>query len=295
MQVLHKPVMCQEVLGYLALGQGDIVLDCTVGLGGHAQEILSRISPKGKLIGIDKDKEALAIARENLKAFSNNTELIHADFRNLDLVLKKINLNKVDAMLFDLGLSSFQLSNPERGFSFQYEGPLDMRMDKQSYISAYDLVNNLTEKELSSILETFGEERFHNRIAHFLVKERIRCPISTTKQLAVIIAKAVGRYGYQRIHPATRSFQALRIAVNRELEALSEALKKSIDFLKRGGRICVISFHSLEDRIAKVSFKNLAAQGKLKIITKKPIRSSFAEIKENPRARSAKLRVAERL
>ena len=295
MQVLHKPVMCQEVLGYLVLQEGDIILDATIGLGGHAREILSKITPGGRLIGIDHDKDALEIACENLKIYNNDIELVHGDFRNLDKILKKLNLNRVDGMLFDLGVSSFQLDNPERGFSFQVDGPLDMRMDKTSYISAYDLVNNLTEKELALILETFGQERFHNRIAHYLVKERKNNPIETTKELSRIILRAIGRHSYQKIHPATRSFQALRIAVNRELEALSEGLGKSIDFLKSGGRICVISFHSLEDRIVKTVFKDLANKGILKIITKKPVRANFSETKDNPRSRSAKLRVAERL
>ncbi|MEW6170111.1 MAG: 16S rRNA (cytosine(1402)-N(4))-methyltransferase RsmH [Candidatus Omnitrophota bacterium] len=295
MQVLHKPVMCQEVLGYLLLQEGDIILDATIGLGGHAREILSKITPGGRLIGVDHDKDALKIACENLKTYINDIELVHGDFRNLDKILKKLNLNKVDGMLFDLGVSSFQLDNPERGFSFQVDGPLDMRMDKTNYISAYDLVNNLTEKELALILETFGQERFHNRIAHYLVEERKNSPIETTKELSRIILRAIGRHSYQKIHPATRSFQALRIAVNRELEALSEGLGKSIDFLRSGSRICVISFHSLEDRIVKTVFKDLANKGILKIITKKPVRANFSETKDNPRSRSAKLRVAERL
>jgi 16S rRNA (cytosine1402-N4)-methyltransferase len=288
--------MYREVINYLNLKPGDIVVDATVGTGGHSALILKHITPGGKLIGIDKDIESINVCREQLKEFQGSYELVYSDFRDIDRVLKEININKVDAMLFDLGISSFQLQDTRRGFSFQSEGPLDMRMDKAGFISAYDLVNNLNQEEISTLLRTFGQERWHNRISRYLVKEREKSPIATTAQLADLVVKAVPyNYRYHRIHPATRTFQALRIAVNRELEALDEALNKAIELLDNNGRICAISFHSLEDRIVKLNFRKFTAQSKLKLITKKPQRPLVDEVKENPSSRSAKLRVAERI
>lgn len=294
--VLHIPVMSKEVIEVLSVKNGDIVVDCTIGTGGHAEELLKMISPKGRLIGIDRDIDSIALARERLNNIHNNVELAHDDFRNLDIVLDKLHIKEVDAFLFDLGVSSFQLDNPERGFSLKSNGPLDMRLDKESYISAYDLVNHLSEQEISSILKTFGEERFHNRIANFLVKERTSKPISTTQELSDIILKAIPyRYQSHKIHPATRTFQAFRIAVNRELEALEIALEKAISYLKQKGHICVISFHSLEDRIVKEKFRQFSRNSSLKIITKKPLRPTFDEMHHNLRSRSARLRAAERI
>ena len=288
--------MSKEVIEVLSLKSGDIVVDCTIGTGGHAEELLKMISPKGRLIGIDRDVESLALAKERLNNFHYNLELVHDDFRNLDVILNKLNVKEADAFLFDLGVSSFQLDNPERGFSLKFNGPLDMRLDKESYISAYDLVNHLSEGEISSILKTFGEERFHNRIASFLVKERSVKPISTTQDLTDVVLKAIPyRYQSHKIHPATRAFQAFRIAVNRELEALDIALDKAIHFLKRKGRICVISFHSLEDRIVKEKFRKFSIAGELKLITKKPLRPAIDEMRKNIRCRSARLRAAERI
>ena len=287
--------MYREVINYLNLKPGDIVVDATVGTGGHSVLILEHITPGGRLIGIDKDIESINVCREQLKRFGGSYELVYSDFRDIDQVLKEMNINKVDAILFDLGISSFQLQDTRRGFSFQSEGPLDMRMDKAGFISAYDLVNNLNQEEISILLRTLGQERWHNRIARYLVKEREKSPIATTAQLADLVVKAVPyNYRYHRIHPATRTFQALRIAVNRELEALDEALNKAIELLDLNGRICAISFHSLEDRIVKLKFRKFAAQSKLKLITKKPQRPLVDEVKENPSSRSAKLRVAER-
>ncbi len=294
--VLHIPVMNKEVISAVSPKNGDIVVDCTIGTGGHAEEVLKMISPKGRLIGIDRDIDSLTIAKERLNNFSHNLELVHDDFRNLDIILNKLHVKEADAFLFDLGISSFQLDNPERGFSLKFNGPLDMRLDKESYISAYDLINHLSEQEISSILKTFGEERFHNRIASFLVKERAAKPISTTQDLTDVIFKAIPyRYQGSKIHPATRTFQAFRIAVNRELEALDIALEKAMQFLKQKGRICVISFHSLEDRIVKEKFRKFFKGGTLKIITKKPLRPSSEEVRQNLRCRSAKLRAAERI
>lgn len=294
-QTLHRPVMLKEVLEYLKLTPGMIVVDATVGCGGHALEILERITPAGKLIGIDRDSESLEIARANLKGFGDAVNLVYGDFRHLDKILASQNIDRVEAILFDLGLSMTQLSNPQRGFSFQQEGPLDMRMDRNSFICAYDLINNLNEEEISSLLWSFGQERFHNRIAHQLVRERQKSPISSTSQVANIVIKAMPHhYRFGRIHPATRTFQAIRIAVNRELEALDEGLKKAIDLLKPGGCIVVISFHSLEDRVVKINFRQSSFEGRLKIITPKPIRPSIEEIGLNPSSRSAKLRAGQK-
>lgn len=291
----HKPVMCVEAIDCLRLKPGLTVVDATIGTAGHASKILEAIAPSGRLIGIDRDADSLAIAEENLKRYKNNVTLVHSDFRNIDKVLDSLNIGQVDGILFDLGVSSYQLDTKERGFSFRYDAPLDMRMDKTSYIAAYDLVNNLTEKEISDILWSFGQERWHKPIAKHLVRERLGVPVSTTAQLRDIVLKAIPRkFGRSRIHPATRTFQALRIAVNRELEALEEALSKVPRFLKKGGVISVISFHSLEDRIVKHNFKDLGQEGIYQVITKKPITPEEGEVADNPRARSGKLRAARR-
>ena len=213
-------------------------------------------------------------------------------------MIGNLGIDKIDGIVFDLGISSYQLRDAQRGFSFQNEGPLDMRLDRESYISAYDLVNNLNEEEISELLWVFGEERWHNRIARLLVQERERQPISTTEQLANIVTRSIPyryRHKYYRIHPATRTFQAVRIAVNRELEILESALNKAIEFLKENARICVISFHSLEDRQVKHTFRKAAAGELVKIITNKPLTPGMDELQANPSSRSSKLRVAERL
>jgi 16S rRNA (cytosine1402-N4)-methyltransferase len=294
---IHTPVMLAEVLEYLNLGPGKTIVDATMGTAGHSLKIAEGILPKGLLVGIDRDQESLEIAKARLGDYAHNTKFIHANFCDIDRVLKDIGIKKVDGVLMDLGVSSYQLENPERGFSFQNEGPLDMRLDRTSYISAYDLVNNLNEEEISSLLWSFGEERWHNRIARFLVQERQKHPISTTSQLSQIVMRALPhryRYRHYRIHPATRTFQAVRIAVNRELETLEQALDKVIELLNRGGRICVVSFHSLEDRIVKFNFRKSAGLEKMKIITPKPLTPTHSEIEINPSSRSAKMRVGER-
>jgi len=293
---LHIPVMLDEVIEYLNLSPGKVIVDATMGTGGHSLAIAERIMPKGRLIGIDRDKESLAVAQDRLKSYSGSCDFIHANFCDIESILEGLNVKKIDGILFDLGISSFQLANPQRGFSFQSEGPLDMRLDRDSYISAYDLVNNLNEDEISHLLWTFGQERWHNKIARYLVKERQAHPISTTMQLSDIVLKAVPySYRFYRIHPATRTFQAVRIAVNRELEVLEAALSKAFDFLNPGSRICVISFHSLEDRIAKLSFRRASSEGLLDLITPKPQTTSESEIAMNPASRSAKLRVGQKV
>lgn len=292
----HIPVMLREVVDYLDLAPGKVVVDATLGTGGHSLAILEKIAPGGRLIGIDRDEESLKIAKERLAKFKNSAEFVYGNFVDIDKILGNLKVKKIDAILFDLGVSSLQLENPERGFSFQNEGPLDMRLDRNSYISAYDLVNNLNEEEISTLLRNFGEERWHNRIARYLVRERQKHPISTTRELSEVVIRALPyKHRYYRIHPATRTFQAVRIAVNRELETLQVALEKTVGLLNKKARICVISFHSLEDRIVKFSFRGGSSAGLIKIITPKPLGPKEDEIAENPSSRSAKFRVGERV
>lgn len=287
--------MLKEVISSLNLKPGDVVLDATIGGGGHAREILKGIIPGGRLIGLDQDPVAAKIAEETLKDFKN-FKLINDNFRNLDRVLSKENVKSLGAALFDVGVSSFQLDDKSRGFSLKEDAPLDMRMDPGQELSAYDIVNRYKEKDLADIIDKFGEERFSGKIARFIAQARQVKPIETTKELAGIIHKAIGsRYKGGRIDPATRTFQAIRIAVNDELGAMEEGLKKAVSWLDIGGRIAVISFHSLEDRIAKNLFRGYSDLGIVKIVTKKPIRPSLEETMNNPRSRSGRLRVAERI
>ena len=278
------------------LKHGSSVLDATVGGGGHAIQMLKLISPGGRLIGIDADPDALKIAGDKLKDFSGSFTLINGNFRNIDAFLQKENIKDLDAILLDLGISSYQLEDGSRGFSIKHDSRLDMRMDRKSPLTAYDVVNRTSEKNLSELIEKYGEERFHRKIARYISQARQKRPIETTQELASVIRRAVGyRYRNLRIDPATRTFQAIRVRVNDELASLEEGLKRAIFWLKTGGRVAVISFHSLEDRIVKNTFKGYAQLGILKIITKKPLTPSDDEIFNNPRARSAKMRVAERI
>ena len=294
-EALHLPVMAREVEEFLNPQAGGCFLDGTLGLAGHSALIAQKIGSSGRLIALDKDQKALALARKKLSTFTGKVDFVHSDFRDFDVVLKKLGVDAVDGMLFDLGISSFQLDAPERGFSFRSEGPLDMRMNQDALTSAADIINTLQEEELANVIFTFGEERFSRRIAKAIVQYRARKKIETTKELEEIIFTSVPvSYRRQKIHPATRTFQAIRIAVNRELESLQLIMDKCADYLKEGGRIGVISFHSLEDRIVKEKFKSLAKSGIMTLIVKKPLRPSDDEIKSNPRARSARFRVAER-
>ena len=268
-------------------------MDATIGLGGHAEAILEKITPGGKLIGIDKDVEALEIAGTNLRRFEGSYILVHDDFKNLKTIFEKANIEKADGFLFDLGVSSLQLDKAEKGFSIRYDAPLDMRMNTDGELTASYLVNKLSEAELDWILEHYGEERFHKRIAKAIVREKKAQSIETTRRLVEIILRAVpyrGRHG--RVHPATRTFQALRIAVNNELDALKTTLSDAVELLRPSGLICVISYHSLEDRIVKERFREAKGKGILEQISKKPICPNEKEIKDNPRSRSAKLRIA---
>ena len=288
--------MLKEVTGSLNLKPGYIFLDATLGGGGHAKEVLKKIMPGGTLLGIDADPITLKVAEINLKSYGSAVRLINDNFRNLDRILTKENINSLDGAMFDLGVSSYQFDDGARGFSIKNDGPLDMRMDPRINLTAYDIINEYTERELEDLIKNFGEERFFKRIAKYITAERSIKPISTTGQFACVIHKAVGsKYRKSKIDPATRTFQAIRIAVNDELGALEEALKKVLGWLKVGSRIGVISFHSLEDRIVKNLFKGYAGLGIINIITKKPITPSHEEIISNPRSRSAKLRVAERI
>ncbi len=292
---LHVPVMPVEADALLALRPGAVVVDCTLGLGGHAALIAAKIGPEGHLIGIDQDANALAFARERLADFHGRLDIVQSNFSKLDGILKGLGVEAADAFLFDLGVSSLQLDTPERGFSFRCDGPLDMRMDTGSGSPAQDLVNGFSEKELADVIFHYGEERFAKRIARHIVAARAGTRITTTAQLADIVLRSLPR-GYQRerLHPATRTFQALRIAVNRELDVLEEALAQAFGHLKAGGRIAVIAFHSLEDRIVKERFKALARSGCGVLVTKKPLRPSEAECAVNPRAHSARFRAFER-
>lgn len=288
--------MFEEVSSSLNLKRGSIVVDGTIGGGGHSQEILKAILPGGRLIGIDADAEAIKLTAQNLKDFNGSFSLINDNFRHIDNILSREGVKDVDAVLLDLGISSYQIEDGSRGFSIKQDSRLDMRMDRRLKISAYDIINRYGEHDLSEIVEKYGEERFHRRIARYIKEARSKKPIETTRELAEIIRKAVGhKYRNQRIDPATRTFQAIRIAVNDELGSLEDGLKRAIFWLKTGGRIAVLSFHSLEDRIVKNLFKGYSVLGVLKIITKKPLQPTREEIIRNARARSAKLRVAERI
>lgn len=292
---LHKPVLLKEAIAFLNLAPQNIIVDATVGGGGHAIEIVKKIAPNGLLIGIDKDNEALDIASRRLEPYRDLVKLINKDFRYTTEILSNMGVDKIDGILFDLGISSIQMERPERGFSIKNNGPLDMRMDMSLDVTAQKLVNRLREDELSEIIKNFGEERFHKRIARNIVNTRVKKPITTTFELAQIVVHSMpAGYRYQKIHPATRTFQAIRIMVNNELDSLKEALLEMPSILKKGARVCVISFHSLEDRIVKNVFKDFHKQGVLKIVTKKPVIAQEEEVLENPRARSAKLRVAEK-
>lgn len=287
------PVLAKEVIEYLRPKVGDYIIDCTIGGAGHAKEILRRILPGGFLIGFDLDEEAIKISAENLKEFKGAFMLLNSSFRNISQLPQMINMDKkFNGILFDLGFSSFQVTGAERGFSFNLEGPLDMRFDKKAGLSASSVVNKFPKEKLEEIIRTLGEERFAKRIATAIVNERRKQKIITTTHLAGVIKKAVPFS--KRIHPATRTFQAIRMFVNSESDSLREALEGSIGLLAPGGRLCVISFHSLEDRLVKQTLKDFSKRGLIDTLTKKPIRPTPDEITINPSSRSAKLRAAQR-
>ena len=296
--IRHVPALSSEVVAWVVRKPDGIYLDCTIGQGGHAALILERSGPGGVLIGIDRDRDAIASVGENLARFAPRMRLMQGNFSALKQHLKSAGLSEVDGVIFDLGVSSAQLDRPERGMSFLSDGPLDMRMDQQSGRTAADLVAQLPEGELADLIYQHGEERYSRRIARAIVANRKSHPLRTTFDLASAVSGAVPAvYRRGRIHCATRTFQALRIAVNQELEVIEGAIRDAVDVLAPGGRLCVISFHSLEDRIAKHTFRSLAQgpEACLNILTKKPQMASDEECRSNPRARSAKMRVAEKL
>ncbi|WP_318036654.1 16S rRNA (cytosine(1402)-N(4))-methyltransferase RsmH [Dethiobacter alkaliphilus] len=307
MQFSHEPVLLQETLSVLAPRPGEVFVDGTVGGGGHSRAILERIAPHGRLIAIDQDKNALAAAKETLAPWREHVTFVHNNFANLQDVLESEGVQKVDGILMDIGVSSHQLDEGERGFSFNTEAPLDMRMDRDKDLTAAQLVNELDAEELTRILRDYGEELWARRIAEFMVARRKNHgPIETTGQLVDVIKAAIPARARRRgPHPARRTFQALRIAVNDELGVLERAVNDGIDCLKTGGRLALITFHSLEDRMVKKIFQHRAAgcqcppglpqcacgnQAHVKILTGKPVQAKEDELERNPRARSAKLR-----
>lgn len=290
---LHEPVMVQEVGELMLANRPALIVDATLGAGGHAEALLEH-SACERLVGIDRDARALAAAAARLAHFGDRVVLRQADFAALDSVLDQLGIGAVGALLADLGMSSLALDDPARGFSFQFDGPLDMRMDQGQTLSARDLVNEETEAELARIISDYGEERRARRIARLIVAARRQRPIETTFQLRSIIERALGPRRIAGMHPATRTFQALRIAVNRELESLAALLASGPARLAAGGRMVVLAYHSLEDRPVKEAFRALARNGEFVAITGKPIRPSGSEVARNPRARSARLRCLER-
>ena len=305
---VHVPVLLDEVVAGLQPRPGGRFVDCTIGLGGHAAAILERISPSGRLLGIDADPNAIKISKDRFSNYGEAVTLVNDNFVNLDAICKEYLFHPVDGILFDLGVSSLQLDTAERGFSFHLDAPLDMRFSPEQGLTASDIVNRFSEQELAKLIERYGEERHSRRIARYIAQNR---PITTTAELAQLVEQASAASSRRsRIHPATRTFMALRIAVNSELQNLELALKQTPDLLRPGGRLTVISYHSLEDRIVK-QFMRYAASScvcppgtiicrcghvpTLKLISRKVIKPASLEIESNPRSRSSKLRIAERL
>jgi 16S rRNA (cytosine1402-N4)-methyltransferase len=305
---LHTSVLLEETLHFLSVLSGKTYVDATLGMGGHAQAILE--TPETKLIGIDQDEDAIRLAGKRLERFGDRVKLVKSNFSAIKEILSTLQIEKIDGLIVDLGVSSLQLDSEERGFSFRSDAPLDMRMDRGGGDTAADLLAELSEEDIANIIYRFGEERFSRRIARRIVERRKAGePVTTTKQLAELVERSVKRSPKDKIHPATRTFQALRIAVNREIEILEDFINDAVDVLSPGGRLVVISFHSLEDRIVKQTFQKLAgkclcppripqcvcgAAKKIEILTRKPVIAGDSEIDENPRARSAKLRAAQR-
>ncbi len=291
MEIVHVPVMQKEVLEALKLRDNGIYVDATVGTGGHAECIL-RCAVRCTLIGIDRDERALERAGERLKDFEN-VHLVREKFSNIRSVVNGLGYTMVSGILLDIGVSALHLKSEGRGFSFLRDEPLDMRMDQGQRLTAEEVVNRYSEKEIADLIFRYGEERHSRRIARAIINARRRKPVKSCKELADIIGKAIRRRG--RIHPATRTFQAIRIEVNRELEELPAAIEEGAAILEKGGRFCILSYHSLEDRIVKHAFKKMAKEGLFRIITRKPVVPGRPEQRLNPSARSAKLRVGERI
>lgn len=310
MEFEHKSVLLEEVIDGLRIKEDGIYVDGTLGGAGHSIEIVKRLT-SGKLIGIDQDLDALSKAKEVLSGYEDKVILKHSNYEKVDEILKEENIDKIDGILLDLGVSSYQLDEISRGFSHNNDAPLDMRMDKTSDKTAYDVVNKYSQKEIEDVIFKYGEERWAKRIAEFIINERKIKPIETTLELVSVIKKAIPKkVRMEGIHPAKRTFQGIRIEVNRELEVLENSINKMVSLLNPGGRLVIITFHSLEDRIVKLAFKELYSdcicpeqapictcdkEREIEIITRKPIYPSKEEINNNKRSRSAKLRIAEKL
>ena len=308
-EFVHEPVMLEEVMSWLIVNPSGIYLDGTVGGAGHAKALLERT--QATLIGLDQDADALSASEARLAEFGSRKQLIKSNFADLKTALNSLNIEKVDGVLLDLGVSSHQLDTADRGFSFSQQAPLDMRMDRELQFRAYDVVNGFSQQELEDAIRLYGEEKMASKIARTIVRKRQTAPIESTVELADLITRAMpGAMRHQKIHPATRTFQALRIVVNHELDCIEPGIQSAVDALRTGGRLCVISFHSLEDRIVKNKFRDLAAtcvcpkdipycicsrKASVKVLTRKAVTPSPQETINNPRARSAKLRVAERI
>ena len=307
--VFHVPVLLEESVQYLQCNSSGVYVDCTVGTGGHSERILNKTAPNGTLIGIDIDVESLTVAKERLFAFGSRFITAHGDFKKLPDILDSLQVGKVDGILADLGLSSFQLSDPSRGFSFQKEGPLDMRFNRNTGAPAQKIINEFSEKQIKQILKQLGEEKYYQSIARQIIKRRQKKRFEKTSELSEIVAKAYGKKRW-KIHPATKTFQSFRIFINKELEGLDGFLEEAAKRLKKGGRLAVLSYHSLEDRIVKQTFKKLSSpcicppslpicgcekKQVVNILTSRPITPGKDEMLKNPRSRSAKMRVVEKV
>jgi len=310
-QITHKSVLLKESIDFLRPMEDGIYVDATVGLGSHSRHLLEMTNYKSRIIALDVDEDALAITKERLNPFKNQIHLVNKNFFDIDSAVLDFGVTEVDGIIADLGMSSYQLEHSKRGFSFLKNEPLDMRMDPKLQFTAFDLLNEMSEEEIDSLLRNYGEESFSKKISKSIVNTRKDKPLQTSKELAALISNSIPRkFHPKKIHPATKTFQALRIAVNNELENLKIFIEKAVRILKSGGRLVIISFHSLEDRIVKNSFKKLSSscicppdlpvcncnkESILKILTRTPVKPSQEEILENPRSRSSKMRVGERV
>lgn len=311
MEFKHIPVLFEEIMDIMAPQPGERFVDCTLGGGGHSRGFLERIGPDGTLIGIDQDTNALAAAGENLKEFGDRVTYVHSNYSNLDAILNEYAPDGVDGILFDIGVSSHQLDEKDRGFSYMQDAPLDMRMNREQSLDAWQVVNTYSEEELHRIIKEYGEERWAKRVAQFIVEFRRKKPIDTTGELVDIIKRAIPKGAREEgSHPAKRTFQAIRIEVNDELGVLTRTIEVAVKHLRKGGRVGIISFHSLEDRIVKEQFRYLASDcicppelpfcqcdkvSEVKILTRKPVTATKEELEQNSRAKSAKFRAVEKI
>lgn len=311
MEFKHIPVLFHEIMDIMEPKPGEFFVDCTLGGGGHSKGFLERTSPDGRLIGIDQDTNALAAAQQNLSSYQGRVVFVHSNYQNLDAILNEYAPEGVDGILFDIGVSSHQLDEKDRGFSYMQDAPLDMRMNREQSLDAWQVVNTYSEDELHRIIKEYGEERWAKRVAKFIVEFRSQKPIETTGELVDIIKRAIPKGAREEgSHPAKRTFQAIRIEVNNELGVLQDTIAVAVKHLKKGGRLGIISFHSLEDRIVKEQFRYFASDcicppelpfcqcdkvSEVKILTRKPVTASAEELEANSRAKSAKFRAVEKI